>query len=166
MAKTIKSIIVAIARNGVIGRGKELPWHIPADLAYFKKTTSGHPVIMGMATHESIGRLLPGRKNVVLSDLPDFKPTEGAFKAASFQEAFKLAEDDQEVFIIGGASVYEQALEFADRLYLTEVQADIDGDIYFPEFDKNQWVETKRENYLADEKSFYNLNFIVYERRK
>ncbi len=162
----IKSIIVAIAKNGVIGRGKDLPWHISADLAYFKRITSGHVVIMGLATHESIGRLLPGRKNIVLADVLNYQPKEGAFKASSFQEAFDLAAGESEVFIIGGAAVYKQALALADRLYITEVQADVEGDVYFPEFDKEQWQEIKREHYPADEKSPYDLDFVVYERRK
>lgn len=163
--KPTVSIIVAIAKNGVIGRGKELPWKIPADLAYFKKTTQGHPVIMGQKTHESIGRLLPGRKNIVLSDMPDFLPLEGALKARSFDEVFKLAEEDNEVFIIGGAYVYKQALEFADRLYITEVKADIEGDIYFPQFDKAVWKEISRQSYPAGEGSEFDLDFIIYERK-
>jgi dihydrofolate reductase len=165
MPKPTVSIIVAIARNGIIGRGKELPWKIPADLAYFKKTTQGHAVIMGQKTHESIGRLLPGRKNIVLSDMPDFLPLEGAMKAKSFEEAFKLAGGDEEIFIIGGAYVYKQALEFADRLYITEVKADIDGDVYFPRYDKSAWQEKSRQYYPAGEGSEYDLDFIIYERK-
>ncbi len=150
----IKSLIVAIAQNGIIGKGKELPWHIPADLAYFKKVTQGHAVIMGAKTHESIGRLLPGRKNIVLSDAADYQPMEGATKAASFDEAFALAADDTEAFVIGGASVYKQAFQFVDRLYITEVKADVEGDIKFPEFDKGKWKEISRESYPSGEKSF------------
>ena len=141
----IISIIVAIAKNNVIGRGSKIPWHLPADFAYFKKITNGHPVIMGMKTHLSIGKSLPGRKNIVLCDDPTFVPMEGAIIADSFEKAFELVKDEEEVFIIGGANVYRQGLNYADRLYITEVQAEPEGDILFPEFDKNEWKEIKRE---------------------
>lgn len=161
----IVSIIVAIAKNNIIGKGNELPWHLPADFEYFKKTTKGYPVIMGAKTHVSIGKTLPGRKNIVLSDDPSFKPMEGAIVAKSFEEAFELAKDSDEVFIIGGANVYKQGLNYADRLYITEVQADIEGDSYFPEFDKNQWREIKREKRKADRENIYDLDFVVYEKK-
>ncbi len=164
--KLIISIIVAIAKNGVIGKGNELPWNLPADLNYFRTKTKGHPVIMGARTHLSIGRLLPGRKNIVLSDDPNFHPTEGAIIAKSFEEAFVAAQDSDEVFIIGGANVYKQGLNYADRLYITEVQADVEGDILFPEFDKGQWKEIKREKREKDVENIYDLDFVVYEKIK
>ncbi len=162
----IKSIIVAIAKNGVIGKGNELPWNLPADLNYFRTKTKGHPVIMGARTHLSIGRSLPGRKNIILSDDPNFKPLEGAIVAKSFEEAFQLASDSDEVFIIGGANVYKQGLNYTDRLYITEVQADVEGDILFPEFDKSQWKETSREKRKSDAENKYDLDFVVYEKIK
>lgn len=162
----IISIIVAIAKNNVIGKGNELPWHLPADFEYFKKKTAGHPVIMGMKTHLSIGKALTGRQNIVLCDDPNFVPFEGAILAKSFEEAFNLAEESEESFIIGGANVYKQGLNYADRLYITEVQTEAEGDIYFPEFDKNGWQEIRREKRLKDAENIYDLDFVVYEKIK
>ena len=162
----IISIIVAIAKNGVIGKGNELPWNLPADLNYFRTKTKGHPVIMGARTHLSIGRLLPGRKNIVLSDDPSFQPIEGAIMVRSFEEAFEAANDNEEAFIIGGANVYKQGLNYANRLYITEVQADVKGDILFPEFDKSQWKEISREKRKKDAESIFDLDFVAYEKIK
>lgn len=160
----IISIIVAIARNNIIGKENELPWHLPADFEYFKKTTEGHPLIMGYKTHLSIGKLLPGRLNIVLCNDPNLKILEGAEMAESFEKAFELAKNSDEVFIIGGASVYAQGLNYADRLYITEVQTDAEGDIYFPQFDKNQWKEIKREKRQKDAENIYDLDFVIYEK--
>ena len=162
----IISIIVAIAKNGVIGKGNELPWNLPADLNYFRTKTKGHPVIMGARTHLSIGRLLPGRKNIVLSDDPSFQPIEGAIMVRSFEEAFEAVNDNEEAFIIGGANVYKQGLNYANRLYITEVQADVKGDILFPEFDKSQWKEISREKRKKDAESIFDLDFVAYEKIK
>ena len=158
------SIIVAIAKNNVIGKGNELPWNLPADLNYFRTMTKGHPVIMGARTHLSIGRLLPGRKNIVLSDDPNFKAFEGAIVVKSFEEAFEKVDENEEAFIIGGTNVYKQGLNYADRLYITEVQADVEGDILFPEFDKNEWKEISREKREKDAENVFDLDFVVYER--
>lgn len=166
MKKPIVSIIVAIAKNGVIGKGNELPWDLPADLAYFKNKTSGHPVIMGAKTHFSIKMLLPGRKNIVLSDDPTMKLIDGAIMAESFEKAFELANGSDEAFIIGGANVYNQGLNYADRLYITEVDSDVDGDVLFPEFDKSLWKEISRERREADENNAYPLDFVIYEKIK
>jgi dihydrofolate reductase len=160
------SIIVAIAKNNVIGKGNELPWHLPADFAYFKKMTAGKPVIMGARTHLSIGKILPDRKNIVLCDNASFVPLEGAILAGSFEEAFALAKDSDEVFIIGGANVYRQGLNYADRLYITEVDAEPEGDIYFPEINKNEWQEVKREKYSKDTENEYDMDFVIYEKIK
>jgi dihydrofolate reductase len=119
MKNTTVSIIVAIAKNRVIGRGNELPWNLPADLEYFRSVTKGNPVIMGYRTHLAIGKLLPGRKNIVLCDNYDLKIMKGAVMAESFEKAFKLASNSDEAFIIGGANVYKQGLNYADRLYIT-----------------------------------------------
>lgn len=162
----IVSIIVAIAKNNVIGRGNKMPWHLPADFNYFKERTDGKPVIMGYKTHLSIGKILPGRKNIVLCDDKNLQIITGALMAESFEKAFALARDSSEAFIIGGANVYKQGLNYADRLYITEVQADIPGDIFFPEFDKNEWKEIKREKRSKDEENIYAMDFIVYEKIK
>jgi dihydrofolate reductase len=161
----IISIIVAIAKNNVIGKGNELPWHLPADFEYFKKITAGCPVIMGAKTHFSIKKTLPNRKNIVLCDDPKVVLLPGAVMAGSFEEAFVMAREGKEAFIIGGANVYRQGLNFADRLYITEVQTEAEGDIFFPEFDKNEWREIKREKRAADEKNAFAMDFVVYERK-
>ena len=142
------TLVAAVAANGVIGRGGEMPWHYPGDLAHFKSLTTGHPVIMGRKTYDSIAaRLdgpLPDRTNIVLSrsslDLP-----EGAVRAAGVDEALALAADrDDEAFVIGGATVYEQFIDRADRMVLTELADSYEGDTSFPEFD-DEWVETERD---------------------
>jgi dihydrofolate reductase len=166
MKKPIVSIIVAIAKNNVIGKGNAMPWHLPADFAYFKKMTVGKPVIMGYKTHLSIGKILPGRKNIVLCDDASLKIIDEAVMAKSFAEALALAKDSDEVFIIGGANVYKQGLNCADRLYITEVQTEAKGDIYFPEFDKNIWKEIKREKRPKDAENIYDVDFVVYEKVK
>lgn len=129
------SIIVAIAENRAIGKNNDLLWDIPEDLQHFKEITSGHPVIMGERTYHSIGRLLPKRANIILSNNPDFT-LDGAEVAHTLEEAFELASahDDKEIFVIGGGMVYKSALPFADKLYLTLVEGEYDADVYFPEY--------------------------------
>jgi dihydrofolate reductase len=160
------SIIVAIAKNNIIGKGNGLPWYLPADFAYFKKMTAGKPLIMGYKTHFSIGKILPGRKNIVLCDDASLKVLEGAVMAKSFEEALELASGSEEAFIIGGANVYQQGLNYADRLYITEVQTDAEGEIYFPEFDKNIWKEISREKRPKDAENDYDMDFVVCEKVK
>lgn len=159
------SIIVACAKNNVIGKSNELPWYLPADLAYFKQKTTNQSVIMGRNTFDSIlARLhspLPNRQNIVLSRM---LTTEYDVQVAgSIDEAIKLATSD-EVFVMGGAQVYKQAIELADRLYITEVEADIDGDTFFPSVDKSLFREVSRESHQKNEKNPYNYSFVVYER--
>lgn len=132
------SIIVARARNGVIGRDNALPWHLPEDLRHFRATTLGHPVVMGRHTFESIGRPLPGRRNIVLSRDPGWSAS-GCERAGSLDEAMALCAGQPEVFVIGGAQVYRDALEHADRLIVTEVDVDVEGDARFPAPDPLQW---------------------------
>lgn len=162
------SMIVAVAQNGVIGRDNALPWHLPNDLKYFKKTTMGKPVIMGRKTYESIGRPLPGRTNIVITRQSDYQP-EGVKVVGSVAEARSLAESvclidgQDEAMIIGGAEIYSLALEDADRLYLTEVHADVEGDAYFPEYDKQRWQEVDREDHAAEGSNPYHYSFVVYD---
>jgi dihydrofolate reductase len=165
MKKPIISLIVAIAKNNIIGKGNSLPWNLPADLNYFRRVTVGKPVIMGFKTHQSIGKLLPGRMNIVLCDDPKLKIMDGAVMATSFEKAFQLAGGAEEVFIIGGANVYRQGLTCVGRLYITEVQTIAEGDVYFPEVDKNDWKEIKREKRKADAENIYDLEFVVYEKK-
>ena len=157
------SIIVATANNGVIGKSGALPWYLPADLLHFKETTMGRPIIMGRTTHESIKKALPGRTNIVISRNKSYK-AEGCEVVSSLTEAIENA-GDGEVFIIGGASVYEQALSLADRIYLTNVHADIDGDKFF-KYDSSDWRQVSAKVHLTDDKNQYDYDFLVLERKK
>jgi len=160
----IVSIIVAVADNGVIGRGGGLPWHLPADLKRFKRLTSGHHMVMGRRTWDSIGRRpLPGRPTIVVSRDPSFV-AEGAQAARSVEEALELAAGADEVFIAGGEAIYRAALPVADRIYLTRVHACFDGDTHFPAFDANDWQVVVEERHEPDEKNPYAHTFLVYER--
>jgi dihydrofolate reductase len=142
------SLIAAVAANGVIGRGGALPWHLPEDLKRFKALTLGHHIVMGRKTYESIGRLLPGRTTVIVTRQRDYAAP-GAVVAASIEDAITRCTGDDEVFVIGGAQIYQAALPIADRLYLTEVMADVEGDTHFPAFDRRQWRERSRERLPA-----------------
>lgn len=157
------SIIVAVAENGVIGKTDGLPWYLPADLARFKQITMGHPIIMGRVTHQSIGRALPGRRNIVITHDKKYKAAEGCEVVDSLEEALKLAKNNPEVFIIGGASIYEQALLLADKIYLTRVHAKIDGDKFF-KYNLSEWQEVSNDPHKADEKHKYAYDFAVLER--
>lgn len=159
------SIIVAVAKNGVIGKTNALPWYLPAELTYFKQKTMGHPIIMGRKTHESIGRALPGRRNIVITKNADYQASEGAEVVNALDEAIHKTKDSEEVFIIGGAEIYKLALPKADKLYLTKVNADTEGDKIF-EFDEEEWKQTFSEKHQKDEKNKYDYEFTVWERKK
>ena len=159
------SLIVACAENNIIGKDNQMPWHLPADLAYFKKITLGKPIIMGRKTFESIGRPLPGRQNIVISRNPDFS-AEGVDVVGSVDQALALVQGVEEIMVIGGGAIYAHCLPAASRLYVTHIKADIDGDTRFPDFDREQtWLKTSSELRPADEKNLYDLDFCVYERR-
>jgi dihydrofolate reductase len=147
----IVSAIVATARNNVIGKDNQIPWYLPADLAYFKKTTLGHHLIMGRNCFESIGRPLPKRTNIVVSRDPYFTAS-GVLVARSVEEALGLAFDggEEEVFVIGGGEIYRETADLWDRLYLTEVDLETDGDVYFPEINTSEWRETWAESNSPD----------------
>lgn len=157
------SLIVALAENHVIGANNRLLWRLPAELQYFKRTTIGKPIIMGRKTHESIGRALPGRRNIVISRQADFQ-AEGCDVVDSLDAALALVKDCEEVMIIGGAQIYQQALPLADRLYLTWVHHAFEGDTFFPAWSPEQWREISREQRAADEQNPYDLTFTVLER--
>lgn len=163
------SMIVAVAENGVIGRNNALPWYLPNDLKYFKQTTMGKPVIMGRKTYESIGKPLPGRTNIVITRQSDYQP-EGVKVVSSVEAARELAESvclidgQSEAMIMGGAEIYTLSLPHTDRLYLTEVHAAVEGDAFFPDYDKSQWQETGREDFAAEGPNPYDYSFVVYER--
>ena len=142
------SLIVAVARNGVIGKDNRLPWHIPEDLKHFRALTMGHHIIMGRRTWESIGRPLPGRASVVITRDPGYKAP-GAVVARSLAEALAACAGDDEVFVIGGAGIFQEALASADRIYLTEVQAEYAGDVWFPPLGP-EWYEVSRETPARD----------------
>lgn len=158
------SIIVAMAQNRVIGKDNKLPWYLPADLRHFKNITMGHPIIMGRKTHESIGKALPGRRNIVVTRRPDYRAAKGCVTAHSLQQAITLSAGAEEVFVIGGASLYREALPFAQRIYLTEVHAEVPGDTYFPAIDMAAWKEISRERFPADKKNVYSYSFVVLEK--
>jgi dihydrofolate reductase len=160
----IRSLIVARARNGIIGRDNALPWHLPSDLAHFKKTTMGCPIVMGRRTWQSIGRPLPGRRNIVVTRDERFAAP-GAEVVHTLAEAWRITEQSPEVFVIGGAGLYEAALPFADRIYLTEVESDVPGDISFPAIDPRDWLQTPLASQPADERHPYALRFLRLDRR-
>lgn len=157
------SIIAAVAKNGVIGRGGRLPWHLPADLKYFKALTLGHHIIMGRKTFESLGKPLPGRTNVVVTRQAEYRAP-GAVVTGSVEQAIAACAGDTEIFIIGGAELFAQAMDRADRLYLTEIQRDFEGDVRFPEYDRSRWREVSREKHKLDDAESLEYHFAVYER--
>lgn len=162
---TILSMIVAHANNRIIGKDNDMPWHLPADLAYFKKTTLGKPVVMGRKTYESIGRPLPGRQNIVISRDKNYQ-AEGVTTVTSVEQALQQAGDVEEVMVIGGGAIYQHCLPAADRLYITHIHAEIEGDTQFPEYDvENNWALIKSEKYSADEKNAFPLDFCLYQRK-
>lgn len=176
------SIIVAVSKNGVIGKKGQLPWYLPADLKRFKKLTMGHPIIMGRKTYESIGRTLPGRTNIVVTRNKNLWNLGGSTKGCEIQEegsgscvvvesldeAIRVGKNSPggaEVFVIGGSEIFNQAMPIADKIYMTTIDEIIDGDILMPKIDMSMWQETHREKFSADEKNIYNYEFINYERK-
>lgn len=157
-------LIVARARNGVIGGGNKMLWHIPEDFAHFKKTTMGHPIVMGRKTWESIGRPLPGRKNVVVTRSADYE-AKGAQTVSSLEAAFALLKDEPEVFVIGGGEIYRAAMPFAATLWITEIDADFEGDTTFPEVDGASWQGTELSVLPPNEKRNFTVRFLRYDRR-
>jgi dihydrofolate reductase len=158
------SLIAAVGKNGVIGAGGKLPWKLPADLVHFKQVTMGHPIIMGRKTFESIGRALPGRVNIVVTRQRDYAAP-GCVIAASLDEAFERAKEADEVFIIGGAELFRAALPRAEKLYLTRIDRDFEGDTFFPKLDPALWREVSRREGAVDEQNPYPHTFIELERR-
>ncbi len=156
------SIIVAMARDRVIGVRNTLPWHLPEDLKHFKALTMGHHIIMGRKTYESIGRPLPGRTTVIVSRDPDYHIL-GCITAPSIEAALAACGDDPEIFFVGGANLYAQALPHADRLYLTEIDIEVEGDAWFPAFNRAEWHETGRDCHVTDAGLAYC--FLTLERR-
>ena len=157
------SCIVAVSENGVIGRNKSLPWKLSADLRRFKQLTTGHAIIMGRKTFDSIGRPLPNRISIVLTRNRDYAPP-GVMVVHSFDQAVAACQDQQEAFVIGGEAVFREALPRTKRLHLTRVHANIEGDAYFPETDLADWKLLDQEHHSEDERNDYAFTFYVYER--
>ncbi|WP_107851280.1 type 3 dihydrofolate reductase [Oceanimonas marisflavi] len=157
------SMIVAMTRDGVIGRDNDMPWHLPADLAYFKQTTLGKPVVMGRNTHESIGRPLPGRRNVIVSRSLAEAPA-GTELVSSPEAALTLLANAEEVMVMGGGQLYAALLPKASRLYITRIDASIDGDTHFPAINENEWRLVSEEVRAADERNEYDCRFQVWDR--
>lgn len=157
------SIIVAMTPDRVIGRDNALPWHLPADLKHFKAVTMGKPIIMGRRTWESLPGLLPGRRHILITRNTGYR-AEGAEIAHSLEQAIELAGGVEEIMIVGGAALYAQALPLADRIYLTLVEADVQGDAHFPDYDESQWREIENEPHSADDRNPFAYSFRLLER--
>lgn len=164
------SLIVALSENHVIGRNNKLPWYLPNDLKYFKQVTMGLPIVMGRKTYESIGKPLPGRTNIVVTRNESWS-MDGVKVVHSLEQAFELAasiaeiDGRDEVMIIGGDQIYQSALTLVDRIYLTEVHAEVEGDAYFPEFDRDQWNVIGCEDFAAEAPNPYDYSFVVLDRK-
>ncbi|HBV22125.1 MAG TPA: dihydrofolate reductase [Nitrosomonas sp.] len=168
------SILVAMAKNRVIGKNNALPWHLPADLKHFKLLTMGHTIIMGRKTYESIGRPLPGRSNIIVTNQTDFNVA-GATVVHSLEEALNIGKPliasggNCEQFIIGGADLYRQTVALSHRMYITEIQQAFDGDTFFPEFNQNEWYEKSRERHFSEDKAAdtppLEYHFVIWERK-
>jgi dihydrofolate reductase len=157
------SLLVAYGRNRAIGKDNKLPWHLPADLTFFKRTTMGHTIIMGRNTFASIGKLLPGRTTLVVSRSGKVSQA-GLEVFSSLGDALAACAESNEIFVIGGAQLFDAALPVAQRIYATEIQADFAADTFFPLLDSSHWRETSRKFHAADEKNAYAMDFVVYDR--
>jgi dihydrofolate reductase len=157
------TFIVAIAENNVIGKDNKLIWHLPADLKFFKQTTLGHPIVMGRKTFDSIGKPLPGRRNIVLTRNRDFQHN-GVEVYYSPEELMNHLSDKEEVFVIGGAEVFRLLYPYTQKMVITRVHQSFEGDIFFPEFDMTGWKKTWSEKHSSDEKNPFDYTFEIYER--
>lgn len=167
------SMMIAAAENRVMGKDNQMPWHLPNDLQYFKKCTMGKPMIMGRKTYESLGKPLPGRPHIIVTRQENYQApnaNEQVQVVTNLADAITAAEalaantEEQEVMVIGGAEICALAFPSTDRLYLTQVHAEVEGDVYFPEFDQNEWHEVTREDHSASDNNPYDYSFVVFER--
>ncbi|WP_374057986.1 dihydrofolate reductase [Nitrosomonas supralitoralis] len=163
------SILVAMAKNRVIGKNNQLPWHLPADLKHFKFLTMGHTIVMGRKTYESIGRPLPGRENIIITRQAGYG-VPGAMVANSLQDALLICEQgkttNSESFIIGGEELYRQTLDICQRMYITEIQSDFEGDVLFPEFDRSNWDEIQRDKHTPENDAHIEYHFVILDRKE
>lgn len=158
------SFILAMDENRVIGKNNQLPWHLPEDLKFFKRVTMGHPIAMGRKTHESIGRALPGRENIIITRQKDFR-SEGCIVFHSMEEFISYCQNQEdEIFVIGGAEIFKATFVFADRLYITLIHEEFDGDTFFPEYPEQEWELVSCEKGIRDEKNPYEYEFRIYQR--
>lgn len=157
------SIVVAISENNAIGKDNQLLWHLPADLKHFKNITTGHTIIMGRKTYDSIGKPLPNRRNIIITRQKDLN-LEGVEVVNSLEEALSLSKDEEEVFIIGGAEIYKQSVAVSHRIYLTRVHQEFEADAFFPELDNESWKEVEKVDHLPDEKNKFAYTFSTLER--
>ncbi len=157
------SIVVAMSKNAVIGRNGDLPWRLSADLKHFKSLTMGKPIVMGRITHESIGRPLPGRENIILTRDRHYR-AEGCTVLNELNDIHKRYSEFDEIMIIGGSQLYAETLPFARKMYVTEVHTEVEGDTYFPDFDRRQWEEKERQDFSADGKNEFDYSFVVREK--
>ena len=162
------SLVAAVAKNQVIGKNNDLPWHLPDDMKFFMETTKGHYVILGRKNYDSLPpkyKPLPNRTNIIVTRQHNFEAP-GCLVVNDIQEALNVAQDngEQEAMVIGGAEIYRLALPFADRLYLTEIDASVDGDVHFPEWNRAEWSEVSRVRHEKDQRHAFPFDFVLYER--
>jgi dihydrofolate reductase len=159
------SFIVAMDKNRLIGKNNQLPWHLPEDLKFFKRVTMGHPIVMGRKTHESIGRILPGRENIVITRQQDYicKGCTMFYSVDAFINYSK--EQNDEIFVIGGAEIFKETFPYADRLYITFINEEFEGDTYFPNFNEEEWNLVSVEKGIKDEMNPYDYEFRIYDRK-
>ncbi|MEH7500510.1 dihydrofolate reductase [Neobacillus drentensis] len=159
------SFIVAMDENRVIGKDNQLPWRLPEDLKFFKRVTMGHPIAMGRKTHESIGRVLPGRENIVITRQADYL-SEGCTVFHSVEDFVKDSKNkSDEIFIIGGAEIFKETFAYSDRLYITLIHEEFAGDTFFPEYDLSKWKLVSSEKGIKDDNNPYDYEFLIYERK-
>ncbi|MEE8388960.1 MAG: dihydrofolate reductase [Acidiferrobacterales bacterium] len=158
------SIIAAIAKNGVIGNNNTLPWHLPVDLKYFRNTTMGHAIVMGRRNYEDIGKALPGRRNIVLTRDENYS-AENCEIAHSINDVLGMIDNKDETFIIGGAEIYLSFLPYAEKLYITHIDVEVDGDVVFPKYKSGEWELESEETHAADSKNPLSCRFTVYRHR-
>lgn len=159
------SIVVAKAKNNIIGKNNKLIWNLPEDLKHFKELTTGHTIIMGRKTFESLGRILPNRKHIIFSQNPDFKVNDENVEVVhSLLQIQELIEGEEEVFVIGGAMIYNFLMPYVKKMYVTQINKDFDGDAFFPKINEEQWQEVERKTGIKDENNNLDYEFITYER--
>ena len=158
------SIVVAMDDNNLIGKGNGLPWHLPADLTFFKKITTGHSILMGRKTYDSIGKTLLNRRNIVITRNTDVS-IPGCEVVDSIEKALSITQDEEEIMVIGGANLFEQLLPEVNKLYITRIEGEFEGETYFPHYDENDWLELSCESHQPDEINKHAYHFITFKRK-